>query len=107
MNAFSELLYTTFTPFNRIFSLSFTGALDTWTVNIVPKNLSKNGRYQSQSILKCISKPFEQTFRLQVIFYFILLFSYIYFKLYHFFMFIGAFTEKSVIRISNKSKNAT
>lgn len=42
------------------------GALDTWTVNIVPKNLSKNGRYQSQSILKCISKPFEQTFRLQV-----------------------------------------
>ncbi|XP_026812086.1 cordon-bleu protein-like 1 isoform X3 [Rhopalosiphum maidis] len=42
------------------------GALDTWTVNIVPKNLSKNGRYQSQSIMKCISKPFEQTFRLQV-----------------------------------------
>ncbi|XP_025206337.1 cordon-bleu protein-like 1 isoform X2 [Melanaphis sacchari] len=42
------------------------GALDTWTVNIVPKNLSKNGRYQSQSIIKCISKPFEQTFRLQV-----------------------------------------
>ncbi|XP_060879856.1 uncharacterized protein LOC132951860 isoform X1 [Metopolophium dirhodum] len=42
------------------------GALDTWTVNIVPKNLSKNGRYQSQSIMKCITKPFEQTFRLQV-----------------------------------------
>jgi len=56
------------TPFNRILSLSFTGALDTWTVNIVPKNLSKNGRYQSQSIMKCITKPFEQTFRLQVIF---------------------------------------
>ncbi|XP_025413115.1 cordon-bleu protein-like 1 isoform X3 [Sipha flava] len=43
------------------------GALDTWTVNIVPKNLNKNGRYQSQSsIIKCITKPFEQTFRLQV-----------------------------------------
>ncbi|CAI6367765.1 unnamed protein product [Macrosiphum euphorbiae] len=42
------------------------GALDTWTVNIVPKSLSKNGRYQSQSIMKCITKPFEQTFRLQV-----------------------------------------
>lgn len=42
------------------------GALDTWTVNIVPKNSSKNGRYQNQSIIKCISKPFEQTFRLQV-----------------------------------------
>lgn len=54
------------TPFNRIRSPSFVGALDTWTVNIIPKNQSKNGRYQSQSIIKCITKPFEQTFRLQV-----------------------------------------
>ncbi|XP_050535469.1 uncharacterized protein LOC126902353 isoform X2 [Daktulosphaira vitifoliae] len=40
------------------------GALDTWTVHIVPKNVSKNGRYQS--VIKSIPKPFEQTFRLQV-----------------------------------------
>ncbi|VVC25140.1 Hypothetical protein CINCED_3A013702 [Cinara cedri] len=42
------------------------GALDTWTVNIVPKSSSKNGRYQNQPIVKCVTKPFEQTFRLQV-----------------------------------------
>ncbi|XP_050437568.1 uncharacterized protein LOC126843812 isoform X2 [Adelges cooleyi] len=40
------------------------GTLDTWTVNVVPKNISKNGRYQSA--VKCVPKPFEQTFRLQV-----------------------------------------
>lgn len=54
------------TQHNRILSHYSAGALDTRTVNIVPKSSSKNGRYQNQSIIKCISKPFEQTFRLQV-----------------------------------------